>query len=270
MKRHLRLVLISLIITQLSYSQVITWNNPADFPVSKYYEVNVNGKPVPVYDTPIASYVLFDFEKNVSVVVKTTFDVRWVDIRPLRTELKPEYLTDNSFRFTLSKPENLSLELNGRIRQQPLFIFAGNPEKDRPSKTDKNVIWFEGGKIYRNVAPELKYNQTVYIEGGAVVQGWIFATGKKNIRICGRGILDGSLNREAKGNNHRFINFTDCENVSVEGITLHNGITWQIAFFHCNSGLIRDTRIVSERGGDDGIDIFRCKNILVDGVFAHT
>lgn len=254
----------------LIHSQVTTWLPPDGFSSEKYYSVKVNGESVPVYDTPAASWAAFDFTGKVTVDITTMFDVRWVDIRPMRTGLKPEYLTDNSFRFTLENPENLSLELNGRIRQQPLFIFAGKPEKDKPSRTDKNVIWFEGGKLYKDIALELTDNQTVYIEGGAVVQGYIWAKGKKNVKICGRGILDGTFVRETKGNNHRFISMTDCDNAKVEGITLHNGTTWQVALYNCTRSIINGIRIVSESGGDDGMDIFRCRNILVENVFAHT
>ena len=252
------------------YSQVTTWQGPEGFASDKYYQVKVNGTPVPVYDTPIASYAVFDFTGNVIVEVKTMYDVRWVDIRPLKSALKPEYTGDNSFKFTMNKPENISLELNGRIRQQPLFIFSGNPEKEKPSKSDKNVVWFEGGKLYKDVKLELKDNQTVYIEGGAVVQGYIFAKGKKNIRILGRGILDGSFNKTTNGNNNRFIHLEDCENIDIRDISLHNGTTWQVALFHCNKAEINGIRIVSESASDDGLDIFRCTNVVVDGVFAHT
>ena len=252
------------------FSQVTAWQGPEGFASGKYYQVKVNGTAVPVYDTPIASYAVFDFQGEVNVEVNTMYDVRWVDIRPLRTGLKPEYTGDNSFSFKLIKPENLSLELNGRIRQQPLFIFAGKPETDRPSKSDKNVIWFDGGKLYKDVKLELQDNQTVYIEGGAVVQGYIFAKGKKNIRICGRGILDGSLNKTDPGCNNRFIDLRDCENISIEDINLHNATTWQVALFHCNNARITGIHIVSESGSDDGMDICRCTNVVIDGVFAHT
>ena len=253
-----------------AFAQVTTWKAPEGFASEKYYQVKVNGIPVPVFDTPIASYAVFDFKGEVNIEVNTMYDVRWVDIRPLRTGLKPEYTGDNSFRFKLTRPENLSLELNGRIRQQPLFIFAGKPETDKPSRSDKNVIWFEGGKFYKDVKLELKDNQTVYIEGGAVVQGYLFATGKKNIKICGRGILDGSLNKTDPTCKNRFIDLRDCEDITIEGITLHNGTTWQVALFHSNKATIKDIRIVSESGSDDGMDIFRCTNVVVDGVFAHT
>lgn len=263
-------VLCFVLFTVHTFSQITTWQAPEGFASDKYYQVMVNGISVPVYDTPIASYAVFDFSGEANVEVNTMYDVRWVDIRPLRAGLKTEYTGDNSFRFKLNKPENLSLELNGRIRQQPLFIFAGKHETNRPSKSDKNVIWFEGGKLYKDVKLELQDNQTIYIEGDAVVQGYIFAKGKKNIRICGRGILDGSFNKTTEGNDNRFISLTDCENVLIEDITLHNASTWQIALFHCNKAGISRVRIVSESGSDDGMDIFRCTNVVVDGVFAHT
>lgn len=252
------------------FSQVVTWQGPEGFASDKYYRVTVNGIPVPVYDTPIASYALFDFTGKVEVEVNSMFDIRWVDIRPLRTGLKPEYTSDNSFHFSLDRPENLSLELNGRIRQQPLFLFAGSPEVPLQVKDDSSVIRYRAGKLYKNVSLELKDNQTVYIEGGAVVQGYIYAKGKKNITICGRGILDGSLNREDPENHHRFIRLEDCENIRISGITLHNGTTWQTALFHCNHAEIEDIRIVSENGGDDGLDIFRCTNVTVSNAFVHT
>ncbi len=264
------LISIILFVSVSSYAQVKTWQAPEGFASAKYYQVKVNGIAVPVFDTPIASYAVFDFKGEANIEVNTMFDVRWVDIRPLRTGLKPTYSGDNSFSFKLNKPENLSLELNGRIRQQPLFIFAGKPESEKPSKTDKNVIWFEGGKLYKDVKLELQDNQTVYIEGGAVVQGYIFAEGKKNIKICGRGILDGSFNKTDPTCNNRFIDLRNCENIDIEGITLHNGTTWQVALFHCNRANIKDIRIVSESGSDDGMDICRCTNVVIDGVFAHT
>ena len=250
--------------------QVTTWQALEGFASDKYYSIKVNGTPVEVFDTPIASYAIFDFEGEANVEVNTMYDVRWVDVRPLRCNLKPTYTGDNSFSFKLNKPENLSLELNGRIRQQPLFIFAGKPETNRPSKADKNVIWFEEGKLYKDVKLELQDNQTVYIEGGAVVQGYLFAKGKKNIKIYGRGILDGSFNKTDPTCNNRFIELRDCENITIEDITLHNATTWQVALFHCNKAKISGIHIVSESGSDDGLDICRCTNVLIDNIFAHT
>ncbi|MDD6210199.1 MAG: glycosyl hydrolase family 28 protein [Bacteroidales bacterium] len=252
------------------HAEVITWKAPEGFASDKYYQVKVNGINVPVFDTPIASYAVFDFTGEVTVEVNTMYDVRWVDIRPMRMKLKPEYTGDNSFSFKLSHPCNVSVELNGRIRQQPLFIFSNAPEKNKPSKKDKNVIWFEEGKLYKDVALELKDNQTAYIEGGAVVQGHIWAEGRKNVKIMGRGIMDGQFVRQMSNKKKGFISLQDCDNVTVEDIILHNASTWQIVPWNSNDVTIRNARIVSEHGGDDGMDIVRCTNVLIDGVFAHT
>lgn len=264
------LIPILLLFASNALAQVITWQGPEGFASDKFYQVKVNGIAVPVYDTPIASYAVFDFTGKVKVEVNTMYDVRWAEARPMRLQIVPAYTGNNSFSFSLDKPTNLSLELNGRIRQRPLFLFSSSPEKNIPSKTDKNVVWFEKGKLYKDVRLELQDNQTVYIEGGAVVQGYLYAKGKKNITVRGRGILDGTLTREMEGNDNRFLHFTDCSNVEVKDIVLHNGTTWQIAFFHSTNMAITNTRIVSESASDDGIDIFRCTNVVIDGVFAHT
>ncbi len=264
------ITLLFIIISSSLSAQVITWKAPEGFASEKYYHVKVNGVDVPVYDTPIASYAIFDFTGIANVEVNTMFDVRWVDVRPLKAAIQPTYTGDNSFSLTLDAPQNISLELNGRIRKQPLFLFSNAPEKNKPLKTDKNVIWFDSGKLYKDVKLELQDNQTVYIEGGAVVQGFIYAKGKKNISVRGRGILDGTFTRDMKESNNRFLHFTDCENISINDITLHNGTTWQIAMFHSNKVSITNAHIVSESGGDDGMDIFRCTNVVIDGVFAHT
>ena len=111
-----KLILLALLFINFNlFCQVTTWQAPKGFASEKYYQVKVNGISVPVYDTPIASYAIFDFVGKVTVEVNTMFDVRWVDIRPLKSDIKPEYSGDNSFRFSMNKPENLSLELNGRI-----------------------------------------------------------------------------------------------------------------------------------------------------------
>jgi hypothetical protein len=181
-------ILVSLSFLLFAWSvlaQITTWQAPEGFASNRYYQVKVNGTPVPVFDTPIASYAVFDMSGEAKVEVSTMYDVRWVDIRPLRWNLKPEYTGDN---------------------------------------------------------------QTVYIEGGAVVQGMITATGKKNIKICGRGILDGTFVKEMPGSRHRWINLTDCENIDI--IHVEDGATISIhnaGKAHVNNVVFENIRIEDSR-----------------------
>jgi hypothetical protein len=254
----------------LHAQRVITWQPPEGEASHRYYRVTVNGVPVPVYDTAIASWAMFDFEGTVTVRVETMFDVRWVDVRPRAAGITPEYVGDHVFTVTLDRPQNLSLELNGRIRQQPLFLFSNAPETERPDRSDPNVLWFEGGRLYDDVQQEIKSGQTVYLEGGAVVRGLLFGEEVQNVKVMGRGILDGRKTWEMAQGRRHFVDFRDSRGITLQDIVLQNATTWQITLFNCEQATIRNVRIVSEHGGDDGIDIFRSRNVLVEGVFAHT
>jgi len=45
------------------------------------------------------------------------------------------------------------------------------PEIDKPGRTDKNVLYFKSGKIHYPGTINLRDNQQVYIEEGAIVVG---------------------------------------------------------------------------------------------------
>jgi hypothetical protein len=154
--------------------KIISWQAPVEINSSAYYKLQANGRDIFVYDSPIAAYAMFDFEGTVNVTIKAGRDVKWVDIRPKSTGIKPEF-RDSTIHFTLTNPSLLSIELNGEFSNQPLFLFTGKPEIQVPDKSDKNVIWFEGGKIHKPGIIEVRTGQTVYIEGGAVVEGIIHA-----------------------------------------------------------------------------------------------
>jgi|GEM_PF-5548133 len=58
-----------------AFSVINTWKAPAGYASNKYYQVKVNGTPVQVFDTPIASYAIFDFQGEANVEVNTMYDV---------------------------------------------------------------------------------------------------------------------------------------------------------------------------------------------------
>jgi polygalacturonase len=260
--------------------------HPADVMPSAAYQVFVNGKEIFVYDSPVpAAYCSFDLYAPATVTIKAARDLKWVDIRPLNAAIKFTF-KDSTITFTLSRPQQLSIELNGSIRT-PLFLFANPPQKNIPSKNDKNVQFFEGGKKHFAGIIRLKDNQSVYIEEGAVVIGVIEAKAARNIKVHGRGILDGTYNnrmndsllkanpdsaalKAMKGTYHRSMDFIDCKNVTVEGVVLHNSTTWQIAPIHCDSVYVNNVKIISDQASDDGIDIVRSKNVLIENSFFRT
>jgi hypothetical protein len=250
--------------------QVITWPAPPEVNPSAFYMVQANDKNVFVYDSPVASYAMFDFEGIAEVTIKVSRDVKWVDIRPKALVIKAEF-QDSTIHFSLIKPCKLSIELNGEFSNQPLFLFAGAPEKEIPDRNDRNVIWFEGAKVHKPGIIEVKSGQTVYIEGGAVVEGTIHVENASNIKIIGRGILDGTTNREITGENrYRFVHLQNCNNIDIEGIVLEDSHLWQIVPINCDNVTIRNVRILSDNGSDDGIDIVRSRNVKIEDCFIRT
>lgn len=251
------------------------------------YSVSINRKPVFVYASPVpASYCSFDMNDPVEIKIKANRDIKWVDVRPRSADIHPLF-RDSTITFRINKPVQLSIELNGSIKD-PLFIFANAVENNKPDKNNKNVIFFKAGKIYYPGIINVKSNQTVYIEGGAIVVGVIKADSAQNIRIAGHGILDGtynkmfndslikSANQEAINNNktlgsyHRFIELNNCENVTIQGITLHNSTSWQIVPIKCRNVKINDVKIVSDNPSDDGIDVVSSQNVNIINCFIRT
>lgn len=259
------------LISRTDYSgKIITWTAPAEINPSAYYQVQVNNENVFVYDSPIASYAMFDFEGTVDVKIKAGRDVKWVDVRPESQGIKAEF-RDSSIYFTLIKKCFLSIELNGEFSNRPLFLFAGEREIQMPDKNDTNVLWFEGGKIHTPGIIKLKSGQTVYIEGGAVVEGIIHAENASDIKIMGRGILDGTTNNEIRGESrYRFIHLQNCKNITIEGIVLEDSHSWQIVPINCDHITIRNIKILSDNGSDDGIDIVRSRDVRIENCFIRT
>lgn len=251
-------------------AQAVIYPFPQGVESSKAYKVLVNNRDVFVYDAPVAPITSFDMAGPVVIEIQADRDIKWVDIRPRNLGIKPEF-KDSTIRFKLEKPCNISIELNGEYSNKPLYLFANPSEKNRPTKGTKGVHFFEAGKVYTPGIIEVKSGETVYIEGGAVVYGMIHAENASGIRIAGRSILEGTHNKEyQKGRWRRFIEMKDCRNLQIEGITLINSPTWQIVPINCEYVTISNVRLISNNGGDDGIDVVRSRKVNIENCFIHT
>lgn len=267
-------------------SQAILYPAPAGLKPAPDFQVSIDGRPAFVYASPIpASFCSFDLLGPVTVVIKANRDVRWVDVRPFSAHVKPEF-HDSTIVLHLRKPQKLSIEVNGLL-QSPLFLFANPKETGKPSPTDTNVIYFAAGKQYTAGIIRLKSNQSLYVEGGAVVTGVVQANDATHVRVFGRGILDGTFNNRLsdslmKAGNlsadapasdrrwTRFLEFNNCTDVRIDDITLLNSTSWQVVPIHCSGVRITNIKVVSDQGSDDGTDLVRCRHVVIDNCFYRT
>ncbi len=227
------------------------------------FKVFANGEEMPVAHVAQFAFSSFTLDAPVFIKIETAHDLRWVDIRPKNEAIDFDY-SENTIEFELTEPKKLSIELNGE-NSYPLYIFANEPKN---YIRDKNTIVFEGGKLHQPGKIEIKSGQTVLLEAGAVVRGYIEAEDLENIKIVGEGIFDGSeFSKENRLFKHRIIQLNHCKNVLIDGIMIVNSATWTIEPMFCENVEIRDIKMMNWRFGSDGIDLVGCQDITIDNSF---
>jgi len=261
---------------------VITYPAPSEAALSDDYEVSVEGQQVDIYtartlDPPFAGkqwdfggpYAFTNFDMSGSVVVRIVSkrSLRDVVIRPQSKGIQPVLEDDHTMTLTLEKPEKLSIEPDGK--NGPLLLFANPLETDVPEPDDPGVIFFGAG-LHKPGKITLGSNQTLYLAGGAVVKAEVFAEGA-NIRIRGRGILDGSDWEWRKGPVGNLIAIRNSQDVEISGITLRGSSHWTIVPRNCQKVTIRNVKLCNSRvQNDDGINPCNSQDVLITDCFIRS
>ena len=199
----------------------------------------------------------FGFEGTVEVsVTYNKGEIREARVRPASKGIVP-VVNGNTLTFTLNKPGNFSVEVNGDIFNN-LHLFANPIETDVPDKKDKDVIWFgsgihrpDSGNVFR-----IPSGKTVYVAGGAVMMGQLLMDSVENVRLMGRGIVDHTVKMG--------IRISNSKNVYVEGL-----FTTQCATGGSEHVTIRNVKSISYYGWGDGMNVFSSRHVLFDGVFCR-
>ncbi|HEY1787987.1 MAG TPA: glycosyl hydrolase family 28 protein [Verrucomicrobiae bacterium] len=254
-------------------------------PGGQWQNVDVYDVRVDVNTLSHASFAYFDFNGQVEVrVTDNKLHVYLTEIRPASYHLHTQTSGQppDTFTFTLDRPRNLSIEINGD-RLHNLHLFANPIEADVPSSTDTNVIYFGPGfygpdpTTNRRVI-HVSSGKTVYLAGGSVVQGIIVTdTGATNVVIRGRGVLDTSPWNDTKGvyvKGHDWqtssINLKWATNVLVEGIILKQHVDFGVLGGVCDHVTIDNLKSFSSQEWGDGIDMKASRHIKIRDCFLRT
>jgi hypothetical protein len=248
---------------QVVLADLISYDFPDEMPLSPVYAASVAGRPVPALQTRRGAFLSFGMTGPVDVVVKLPAPASSVVIRPLASGIRAAIAGD-TVRFTLPRPANLSLEINGDLAD-PLLVFA-NPEiPGPPDRDDPKVKFFAGGKVHDAGEIALGDGETLYLEGGAVVRGTVRARGR-GIRIGGPGMLDGGT-RNWKTN---MLVLRECRDAVLEHFILLDPLGWSIHLSGSENVSVANTRVIGWRANSDGLDIEYSSRIRVDGCFWRT
>ncbi|MBR7127442.1 MAG: hypothetical protein IKD09_02520 [Lentisphaeria bacterium] len=236
-----------------------------------------------IEQTELVNFVSFACEGENILEIKSKESFENVIIRPQSLKFKHEVTSDGTVKVYMTKPAYFTIEPFGR--KNALHIFA-DPMIEYRTCENEEVIYFGEGEHEVGVI-ELKDNQTLFLDEGAVVYARIHALDAKNIKIVGHGILDNSHNKaellfEANVENNGLhsasnairrhtIHLEYCENIEIKGITIRDSLLFTIVPAGCRNVEIKNVKIIGNwRYNSDGIDVINSENIHIADCFIRT
>ena len=263
------------------------YEGPKTMESSKTASVRVNGYELFVYDVMVnhehiwnantmpsdTPMTYFDFSGKVRVEIEMPgleHPVESAAVLPTAAGIVPE-VEGGVVRFEISEPGQYTVVFNDNVNKA-LHLFANPPEENVPNPDDPGVYYIGPGEWVMD-AIALKDNETLYISGGAVLHSIVSVTNAKNVRICGRGILDGSDYPawNQPGSYARVpINLDHSKDLSVEGIIVANSNCWNVNSYSSKNVEIRNVKVISGRQNGDGFTFQSCTNHTVTDCFART
>ncbi|MBP5152115.1 MAG: hypothetical protein ILP13_04275 [Lachnospiraceae bacterium] len=228
---------------------------------------NANTQPS---DTPVT---YFDFEGSASIDIEMpglSKPVESAEVLPASAGIEPS-VKDGHVLFTITEPGQYTVVYNGSVNKAT-HIFANPLETEIPDANDPNVYYIGPGEWTMD-AISLTDGQTLYLSGGAVLHSVISVSNADNVKICGRGMIDGSDYPawNQPGSYARVpIDLNHSKNVTVEGITIVNSNCWNFNSYSSSSVRVNNVKIISGRQNGDGFTFQSCTDHLVTDSFART
>ncbi len=223
------------------------------------YQTTVNG-----YTSSKTSFAYFDTDGAVNISVTSNIgSISTAVIRPAANNITPT-INGNTMTFSISGPMNISAEVNGDANNT-LDLFANPVDPNPPSPTDPNVIYVGPGLYTQDyVVPSGK---TLYIAGGAVIQGGISLDNATNAKVLGRGVI---LNAP-----YRAIEVDHANQITIDGIIVNdygnaNNGGYAINIGNSTNVSVNNFKAYSFKRWTDGIDIFASQYVTINNYFART
>ena len=263
------------------------YEGPKTMESSGTASVSVNGYELFVYDVMVNHEHIWNANTQPSSTPMTYFDfsgtarieirmpgleqaVASAEVLPGAAGIIP-VVQDGVVSFSITQPGQYTVVFNGSVNKA-LHIFANPPEENVPDPDDPDVFWIGPGEWVMD-AIILQDHQTLYISGGAVVHSIISVANAEDVRICGRGMIDGSDYPawNQPGSYARVpINLDHSKDVTVEGITVVNSNCWNVNSYSCKHVAMDNVKVISGRQNGDGFTFQSCTDHVVTGCFART
>ena len=186
---------------------------------------------------------------------------------------------------------HLKSRVNLHLRKNAVLLFSGDTRKYLPSVFTR----FEGIEcmnysplIYARGQKDLAVTGEGTLDGGAdsthwwpwagkIQYGWgpgdpdprqdrkrLFQMAEDGVPVERRIFGEGRLLRV------NFIQFYQCENILIEGVTIRNSPMWNIHPVLCENVTVRKVSVISHGPNNDGCDPESCRNVLIQDCYFDT
>lgn len=173
------------------------------------------------------------------------------------------YVTDTT--FTPGAWHHVLLTKNGNEVTVYIDGVSGGT-KTRPDKEEQAYLGFGSGTIVNGL--QLRDNQTLYLQPGAVVRGSIMAYGVQNVQIMGSGIIDVTPTQTTQS--YTGITCAYSDGVAIEGVIVNNPSSFNVTMGQSKNITINNFKCFSSYGASDGLNMKACENVTIDGCFLRT
>lgn len=231
-------------------------------PASTDFKVKADGKDIFVYQTSVGSFATFGCEGAADIEIATPLETKNIRVAPARHDIKA-VTSQGRINFSVAGPVNLLVETEAR---EQLYLYINPIETDKPAADAPGVHFFGAGQVHEVNELWLKDNETLYIEGGAVVRGCVRATGAKNVRVAGYGVLDGSYYTNGVDGRHSII-YEGCDESRIENIVMIEPSAWMIVLGASKNIVIENVKELGNWAGTDGVDIVGSSHIRIKNCF---
>ena len=235
--------------------------------LSADFAVKVNGADIPVYQAGSFQCAPFAFTGSVTVEVTCLKEaVSTVQINPLSKGIKTRRV-GNTISFTLDRPRNLEIQINGATSQvkegdKLLYLFADAPETDAPKPDDPSVLYFgpgfhdvPGGHL---IVDDSDPHTSLYVAPGAVLNASLEIRRNKNpFLIHGFGFIQNPTTQEEKKAKkaHPCLVMRSCHHLTVRDVTFFNSVFYCIVFGG-SENLVRNVKELNVCVNSDGLSFY--------------
>ena len=282
MKNLFALISVCMLLTtcvsgDVNSTKTITYPSIADLVTSPDFKVKANGQEIwtekvgaggyedRVPQDPDKKFIAdamedlnianFSCEGKQQITITASETIQNYQIHPKRKNIEAK-VNGNTLTFSIDGPQNLYVEINALPH---LAIFANPLEENIPSPETPGVVYYAPG-MHEVGEITLQSNQTIYIAGGAVVNANIRGADLENVKILGRGSLNGNMR------------INTSKNVEVNGIIMRSTRGWTNTLTDCYKAVYDNVKVFSYLGvySLDGINPVCCKNVVINNCFIRT